>query len=120
MNDRMLKVKDATVWPNHKAEVLLKDVFIEHLQFINHDSGYNEMTSVIINSFADEELQIDFNDDNATPGYIHKFDVGLWIKDLTVIKMNKDDVLYIKYKTKDSEVIQKFKVNGKKFDFVKV
>lgn len=120
MKDRMIKIKNATVWPNHKAEALLKNVYIESLQFVNHDSGYNEMTSVIINSFANEELQIDFNEDNAIPGYIHKFDVGLWIKDLTVIKLNSDDVLYIKYKTKKHEVIQEFKVDGKKFDFVKV
>jgi hypothetical protein len=120
MKNRMLKIKNATVWPNHGAETLLQNVYIEHLQFINHDSGYNEMTSVIMNLFADEPLQIDFNADNAVPGYIHKLDVGLWIKDLSVIKLNSDDVLFIKYKTKENEVIQKLKVDGKKFDFVKV
>jgi len=119
MLERVLKVQNATVWPNHPADVLLEDVFVEHLQYFNHDSGFNEMTSVLMDLHDGSKLQVDFNDDYEF-GKIHKLDLGIWVKKLSIIKMNTDDIIWVKYKVEQLDVIEKINVNGKKINFVKV
>ncbi len=125
MKDRILLITEPTIWPNHAPDIILKNCFVETLQFkhtILEDEAFPPKIVVEMIIETGEKIDIVFNTGELYQKQFHRFEVNLEIKSMKVLAVtNQNDYsLYIKYKIKEFETIKSFKVKSKKIKFIKV
>jgi len=96
-------------------------IFLESIQILGADPGY-ALNKILISGVAKDgyPFNFDINPANFDPQKLYKIDFNIWIKSLKIKRGDPDIQAIVKYKIKQFEVIERFEVNGKKIQFVKV